>query len=364
MRTNTCSEIAKRPAFTLIEVLLGIIILGVGLLGLASVFPLVVKQQREAQDTVVGVTAAKGAEAFITAHMGLNASANESQNGLEPTGGWAKLSWQLYKSAQNNKNTGRVSWDDALKQKWGSTFTLYDNAGVFRIDNSIDSLKSVAIKPVDRLIPAASSGSAPLFVWDMAVSLADPVHDQVIPAPGFYPLRVTVFVRRIDPGIRVPANKTLAQLLIDGKDSQNKQVVPVAVKDGYSTLDGSGDYANFVAPVVTQAYRRFGASGGPFTVIRFGNATDEELGAVRQIGQQLLDFDGNVYTVIALPDESDQAYSDPTILRRSVVISPGLPSEYLLSSDSNASGMRWGNEFELLCTPQIPAAVSSFIVRR
>ena len=46
-------------AFTLVEVLLGIIILAVGLLGLASVFPLVVRQQREAQDTVVGVSAAR-----------------------------------------------------------------------------------------------------------------------------------------------------------------------------------------------------------------------------------------------------------------------------------------------------------------
>jgi len=353
------SRLHLPSGFTLVEVLLGIIILAIGLLGLAAVFPLVVKQQREAQDTVVGVASARGAEAIIAANVGLNSPLT--------TGGWAKLSWEMYKQAFNNKDSGRIPWKNVFQQL-GTTNAIYDDAGVFRINSDQGQQNDVVIKPAERLFPAASSGASPLFVWDMAPALASPVTATALPAlPTFQPLRVTVFVRRVDPGIRVPANKTLAQLLIDGKDGTGQTVTPVATDaDGNATQNGLGVYSKFLTPTITRAYKRYGATGGAFTVIEFGNATDAELGAVRQVGQQLVDIDGNIYTVIALPDEPDQEYTNnENTLRRSVVISPGLPTEFVSASSATAtsSSTRW-NDLQLLCTPQIPAAVTSFIVRR
>ncbi|MBS0187030.1 MAG: hypothetical protein JSS51_03105 [Planctomycetes bacterium] len=342
--------------FTLVEVLLGIIILALGLLGLAAVFPLVVRQQRESQDTVVGVATGKGAEAVVAGNTALNSPLM--------SGGWGKVSWELYKRAFNNKNSGRVQWDEAFQQL-GTLGAIYNDTGEFRVNSDLGLLNDVLIKPSDRVIPSTGSGATPQFVWDIAPSLAAPVTATQLPAqPVFQPLRVTVFVRRIDPGIRVPSNKSLGQVLADGRDGQGRPVYPVgANSDGTPSLDGRGVYAGFLKPEVTRAYRRFGASGGAFTVIELGGSTTEaELGAARQVSQQLVDVDGNVYTVVALPDETDQDYSAQTVLRRCVVIAPGLPAEYLQSPGSTGSPLRW--QMRLLCTPQIPAAVTSFVVRR
>ena len=54
-----------RPGFSLVEVLIAILILGLGMLGLAAVFPVVIAQQREAVDTVRGEAAASTAEAIV-----------------------------------------------------------------------------------------------------------------------------------------------------------------------------------------------------------------------------------------------------------------------------------------------------------
>jgi len=346
----------KPFGFTLVEVLLGIIILAVGLLGLAAVFPLVVKQQRESQDAVIGVASARGAEAIVAGNMLLNSPLT--------TGGWTKFADKLMDAAIALKDSGggRTLWSDVFKQM--GTTAIYDESGVFRISSDLGQQNDVIIKPADRLFPSASSGSTPLFVWDIAPALASPVTVSVKPnPPTFQSLRVTVFVRRVDPGIRVPANKTLTQLLIDGQDSSGNRIIPVATdSNGNPTLNGMGVYSKFLTPTITHAYKRYGVSGGSFTVLEFGNANDAELGAVRQLGQQLVDIDGNIYTVIALPDESDQKdYGSK--LGRVVVVSPGLPTEFVSSPDGTSSTTRWNN-LQVLCTPQVPAAVSSFIVRR
>jgi len=49
------------PAFTLIEVLIAVVVLAIGLLGLGMVFPVVVRQQRVAQDAILGYSAAESA---------------------------------------------------------------------------------------------------------------------------------------------------------------------------------------------------------------------------------------------------------------------------------------------------------------
>ena len=144
-------------------------------------------------------------------------------------------------------------------------------------------------------------------------------------------------------------------------------VLPLgADSDGLPTLNGQGIYPRYFYPVVQSAYRRFGADSGPFNVVRFSTSTSATvLAAARQIGQQLLDNEGNFYTVVALPDETGSDVPYENFLDRCVVIQPGLPTGYLqsTSSTSNSSDVRSGRTLELLCTPQVPAAVSTFIVR-
>lgn len=350
-RVQTCSNFS-RTGFTLIEVLLGVMILALGLLGLGAVFPLVVKQQRGAQDSVVGVSAGRGAEAIVRAHSDLSNSAVE--------GGLARLSWELYKIAFNDKNSHRASWDDVFKHAVGE---LYADNGNLRITSTNQTAANeVVIRPVDRLYPSADLGNAPLFVWDIAPSLASPVHSTTqISTPTAVPLRLTVFVRRIDPGIRVPSGKSLSQLIRFGADSQGRTLVPIAVDKNVPTLNGIGNYSKFLYPTVTNVYQRFGGQSGQFSVVEFANAADYELGAVRQIGQQLVDIDGNVYTVTALPDEQDEIYSGN--LNKLVVVSPPLPVEYFNYSKSAKSlTPKW--QLQLLCTPQIPASIVTFLTQR
>ncbi len=361
LRSRLIAAFRRTRGFTLVEVLLGIMILALGLLGLAAVFPLVVKQQRESQDTVVGLSVAKAAEAMLRGNRGLNNPADDAN----ATGGWAKVSWVLFNEA-HGKSGGRIDWNDVFTQ---STFgnlppvygTLADQAGklpgTFRVPSDLGAQNDVVLKTSDRLLPAPVNGGVPQFIWDCVPVPASPVDTSAaLPGtPTFFPLRIVVFVRRLDPGIRVPAGQTLGQAIANGA------VIPVAAdNDGNATLDGRGKYALFFSPKMNSAYRRFGASGGAFTVIDFPTASSQELGAARQVGQQLVDVDGNIYTVVALPDESDQPYSG----KNPVVISPGIPSEILTSPNSTSSTVLNGRTPSMLCTAQIPAAVSTFVVTR
>jgi|GEM_PF-1006935 len=62
----------NRRAFSLIEVLIAIVVLALGLLGIASVFPAVVSQQRSTTDAVQGIALSKSVEALLRSHHAAN----------------------------------------------------------------------------------------------------------------------------------------------------------------------------------------------------------------------------------------------------------------------------------------------------
>mgnify|MGYP002783756697 CR=1 FL=1 len=340
-------------AFTLIEVLLGVLILGLGLLGLASVFPLVVKQQRQAQDVVLGVSAASGAGAVLRGHTVLN----------DPSGlrGWAAFSRELHAAARGNPGFQSL-WSDVLGgtsvperlRIYGTVDKIGQKVGEpgslrFLGSSGTPSNPEVVLYTSDRLLPQGP-GVTPQYVWD-AVPLLTSSADALIP-PEFSPMRVVIFVRRIDPGIRVPTNSTLTDVIASGSS------VAIAVdNNGFPTFDGRGSYALPVVAVPTGARQRFRIDAAPFNVLEFSTGTaPATLAAIRQLGQQIVDIDGNIYTVVAVPDERDAGY-DPA---RSVVVAPPFAGQTV----KMINGETGAKVQEFLVSPVIPATVEVITIRQ
>jgi prepilin-type N-terminal cleavage/methylation domain-containing protein len=344
---------ASHPrAFTLIEVLLGVLILGLGLLGLASVFPLVVKQQRAAQDVVLGVAAAGGAEAVLRGHSVLNDPAGKK--------GWAPFARELHSAAR--KNAGFQSlWSDVLEAQ---TDRLRIYGAVSKIGNKVGEAGSfrllgagssgdpeVVIYTSDRLLPQGP-GVTPQYVWDAVPILASSASSAI--PPEFAPLRVAVFIRRIDPGIRVPANSTLAEVISAGGG-----IVAVAVdNDGLPTFSGQGNYAVPIVATPVRTHQRYGIDTAPYTVIEFNAPRPAVLVALRQVGQQIVDTEGNVYTVVAIPDEKGVNYTSD----RAVVIAPPLAPQTVKAI--NGGGGTSAGDVQFLVSPVVPASVEVLTIRQ
>ncbi len=344
---------ASHPrAFTLIEVLLGVLILGLGLLGLASVFPLVVKQQRAAQDVVLGVAAAGGAEAVLRGHSVLN----------DPSGkkGWAPFSKELYTVASQRQSKQGLWIDTVGDSIANEKLRIYGpvsipgkvgEAGSFRLlGPGSTGNPEVVIYTSDRLLPQGP-GVTPQYVWDAVPILASSASSAI--PPEFAPLRVAVFIRRIDPGIRVGANTTLAEVISSGA------AVAVAVdNDGLPTFSGQGNYAVPIVATPVRTHQRYGIDTAPYTVIEFNAPRPAVLVALRQVGQQIVDTEGNVYTVVAIPDEKGVNYTSD----RAVVIAPPLAPQTVKAI--NGGGGASAGEVQFLVSPVVPASVEVLTIRQ
>lgn len=319
-----------RIGFSLVEVLIAVIILALGLLGIGAVIPVIIRAQRESSAATLGIVALQDAEShlrgrrdFVRLHHHLDPNA-ESGLGIlvlddtwSPTGLW-------------------VPFDDEVDLVTGDIFLEDPGADV---DPTI-------LRTRDRLWPGVGAAS-PRLVWDVVARRSrpnDPDPNATPPQIGITDVgfvQLAVFVRRIDPNIRIPGNVTLLRILTDPVLPDALRRVPVGVDTlGYPTfngLDGTGK-RRYGMPITLQAT----FDEDEREKIEFTGGADE-ITLASQIGQRLVDNLGNIYTVTRR-DEEDGV---------SVFITPPVPA-WVPDPDQALPAARFE---QVVFTPQIPAAV-------
>lgn len=299
-------------AFTLIEVLMSIFVLALGLLGLGALIPGIIREQRVASDRTLGIVVANDAKAY------LNARADLRRLALPPRPGTG-----LGTGAGREYGFGSWLRDDA----WSETYLwdlnsidagLLEGEGAVVIGSRVGTTDPARIPLSDRLYPTPSSGlDAPQFVWDFVARRLPPVEsegyallaDSDVPLPSSVPdqwraaVEIAVFVRRVDTGIRVPAGDSAYGLML------RSQTLPVGLDSaGLPTGTGANvSQSEIYAPPMSLAAEFDGTRRTVLTLSADDSLSGNEPGAAvttsqrlimaAQIGQQLVDNLGNVYTV-------------------------------------------------------------------
>ncbi len=331
----------SRSGFSLIEILISVLILALGLLGLGALFPVVLREQRIASENIQGVLVANNTRAML-AQMDLNA--------LLPTSGPPNRDvWSNWRWRQSN-GTAELDKNPYQYGQWYVADVDADGAAEFGDRNSTSAIRlplAVRLHPSD-----GGDKGRPQFVWDIAVHR---VSDFVAGNSSLTdPLQAVIFVRRIDPRIRVGPGRTLRQVLIGDGISAGERRLPVGRQNGSTFLptldgtDGSGGL-RYSTPVTADRGTDFDIipGDGKYVVgvdIRQANGKG---GLMAQPNQRLVDNLGNVYTVEAI--EQDPA----TISRSRLRINPPIASPL-----TEAGPVTRPRVVSFVFTPQVPAAVA------
>ncbi len=373
-----------RGGFSLVEVLIGIFVLALGLLGVAAVFPAIVRQQRNATDAVQGVSVQRSVEQVLRGHSELNqadvvtydANGNQTMNPL----GWSLLVGDRSFSANG-------AWMNPNLLTGSEPSSAGVSVDVRKGDLFVGSTGAwgyVTIPLAERLFPRGfgngfaggnggfsqlnASSAQPRFVWDFVarrVAAGERVvsGDSALANQKRYDddaLQLAVFVRRIDSGIRIPANQTLWSLLT----AATPTVVPVAEEStGRPSFDGVGGgttprYSTIrsmqLAPVPSTGT---GVLLDTVTVAAMDATTTLAVMRpfVEVVGQKFVDSMGLVHeiTKVSYGDNPVTPLNPPQL-----TIDPPLPQSLAVDS-SNATTRPW-----VYFTPQVPASVSVITIRR
>jgi prepilin-type N-terminal cleavage/methylation domain-containing protein len=364
-----------RGGFSLIEVLIGIVVLALGLVGLAAVFPTVVRQQQAAADQAQGVSVARSAIATLRMHAELSRPLSDAQlvdrfgvplstESLDETinplnlVGWSVLTWDPAWSLDGSwqvpivevsapSTGGQVSMDpttgDCYIGRANGPFATRLAPGN-PIDPRLIRRGGVVIRTTDRLMPKAET---PRFVWDFVVRRQDLGRTQATPLANNLDsfrddgVQVAVFVRRIDPGIRVGGGSLYGVLA-------NGTRVPVAASAAdVPTLDGVGGNGTNLRYSMIQPLRFVFGTPGKFDEIDLTGPVPALLPYAAQIGQRFVDQLGVVHKVVEVLDSGNPA-------TRRVRLETAIRADYATAAPQPNSFM------EMIFVPQIPASVEVF----
>jgi prepilin-type N-terminal cleavage/methylation domain-containing protein len=293
--------------FTLIEVLIAILVLGIGLLGLGAVFPAVIAEQRASFEVIEGENVASAAEALITGSQeivdfsflsedfgrgqaaGFGGGPSSSASGprysyewVVPANGFSYYDWDTPIPGLANFQTGLWSYNIN-----GST----TNPTITTVSTSGNQYVT-QIPVSSRLFPQPYSGKDPQYVWDIALR-REPRDDQV---------QAAIFVRRIDARLRVPKNYSLSDALTGGSNIPGGALLPVAITaEGRVTVDTPSEM-NFYAAVQTLDVEVH-PEHLDWIIFPQGRSEDFDtsVGYAVQAGQKLVDNTGVVRTVVGVP---------------------------------------------------------------
>lgn len=358
--------------FSMVELLMAVLILGLGLLGLGAIMPVVVRQQQIGADQTQGTTAARAARAVITGNAQIDA------------GFWTRWARTLPPNTPTSIEGGQQArddnWQNLLPENGDWFIPALDeatnrivigrqggreqaNQGIFRREFALPIALS------DRLFPSASASQGqPQFVWDVAfrrMARRDLTANPTVVERGYDKVQMAVIVRRVDGYIRTekpsPTAPEFARdplyLAVSSPTLSNaRRRWPVARdrSNGLPTLDGRFDgIETYAHMLVVNASFEVGPNGerdrlvlNPTGVASNGVSynPDELAGQLIQSGQTFIDNLGNVYTVLGADTRVTTQYA--------VRVSPPVPAGVAPSEANNRNSIR-----TVLVTPQAPASV-------
>jgi prepilin-type N-terminal cleavage/methylation domain-containing protein len=353
---------ADRPAFSLIEILIAVLVLALGLLGLGAVFPAVIAQQRGALESTQGAAAAESAAAMLRGGKEManwsvlendkffsqdqNMVGGESGGSYRPTSLW-ETDWPVTNPAQTGP-TGARHLND-----YRDTGSIY-----FGSSNSSDpNYPLQRIPEIARLSPPAYSGRDPKYIWDFVARRH----------PGTKRIEIALFVRNIDSRLRATRDVSVSELIaeddvfavaVDGatgrpapaNSANAKYAVPLALgmeipRDGNEPVLDQITFLNRYPASGDAAFQ----SGPPDFAARV------EMASV--VGQKLVDNFGIVRTVTGVVDD----------LANTVTIDPPFTRQQAAGGFANGPNPGANTVDPVLAqqvvfTPQIPVSIEVFRV--